>query len=138
MKFFFTIFFSVLFFLNCEKSNSQEQDPIDTALSECMNEDYSTQGMLRCINTAIESYDLEMNKVYNSLMEKLSFDDRELLRESQRTWINFRDKDIKSIEAIYANFDGTMYLPMQAIDRMNLTKHRVQELKSYHWLFEME
>lgn len=138
MKIIFTIFISAIFFLNCEYSYSQDYDQIDAALTECMNEDYSTHGMLRCINTAIEAYDSEMNKVYNLLLGKLNEKDRELVRESQRAWINFRDKDIKSIEAIYANFDGTMYLPMQAIDRMELTKHRVQELKSYHALFEME
>lgn len=138
MKIFFTIFFTSILFFNCEKSYSQDHDPIDATLNKCLSENPTTYGMRDCIAGALSAYDKEMNNVYQKLLSMLNETDQEVLRESQREWIKFRDKEYVTIESIYQNFDGTMYLPMKDLSRMDLTKHRVYELKSYYSLFEME
>ncbi len=46
-------------------------------------------------------WDKRLNQVYRKLMIKLSPKQRKLLRESQRKWLQYRDREFKFIESFY-------------------------------------
>ena len=61
----------------------------------------------------------------------MSAEPRAVLREAQRAWIAFRDRELAWLAKFYGGLAGTMYANMLAADRVDLVKRRVLELASY-------
>ncbi len=122
---------------HAETMDTGESHPVDREMYACMGKDPSTANVVNCIHTAAEKWDAELNRVYQELKERLKPEARKSLTEAQRAWIAYRDLEFRNIEGIYAAMDGTMYHPMRADSRMQITRNRVMELVSYLSLFEM-
>lgn len=114
--------------LNAERT---VKHPIDAWLTGCMEKDPSTRGMNTCLGQAFEKWDLELNEVYRELIGRLSAESGAVLREAQRAWLVFRDRELAWLGNFYGGLDGTIYTTMLAADRVDLVKWRVQELASY-------
>ena len=76
-----------------------EELAIDTFIIEetqrsIFNRDYSTFGMVEAMNEAEVRYDILLNKYYKRLLDMLLVDDKEKLKEAQRSWIKFRDTEL--------------------------------------------
>jgi uncharacterized protein YecT (DUF1311 family) len=101
-----------------------EKHPIDIKVEECLSIDsnQSTFGMIDCIRTAY--YKLHMNT--------LDTDEQEKLRDSQRQWLVYRDKEFEFIETMYRNMEGTMWKIVEADNRNNIVRQRALELTSYY------
>jgi uncharacterized protein YecT (DUF1311 family) len=104
---------------------------IDVWLEQSMSKDASTAGMRAAINQAREMWDAEMNRVYNRLMARLSPEQQNALRESQRAWLTFRDAEGKAISSIIASKDGTMWQLTATDEGMQLVRGRVLRLLAY-------
>ena len=64
-----------------------------TAYDVCMdNSDGVTSEMLDCIQTETKSQEARLNYVYKSLMSKLSPQQKNELRSTQRAWIKYKDQ----------------------------------------------
>lgn len=109
-----------------------ESDPIDIWLEKEIEKDYSTVGMRNATNKAREMWDKELNVVYKKLMSKLSKSDGDVLRESQRNWIKFRDSEGKVISQLIATMQGTMWQMTADSMWMNLTRDRTLRLRDYY------
>ena len=46
-----------------------------------------------CIRSNYEKADEELNSVYKKLKQKLTYEEKKLLLNAQRAWIQFRDND---------------------------------------------
>ncbi len=114
-----------------------DEHPLDTELNACVDAEPSTANILNCIYSITEKWDAELNRVYQELRKRLNAEGRKALQESQRAWIRYRDLEFRQIDELYKNFDGSMYRPMRAEDRMEIIRNRVSELHSYLALFEM-
>jgi uncharacterized protein YecT (DUF1311 family) len=112
-----------------EKSTSDHR--IDVWLEQNISKDPSTAGMRAAINQAREMWDAEMNKVYNRLMARLSPEQQNALRESQRAWLTFRDAEGKAIGLIIASRAGTMYQLSGTDEGMQLVRSRALRLLAY-------
>ena len=108
-----------------------KKHPIDKALEDCMEKDWSTAGMANCTYKAEQMWDKELNRNYRALMQKLPQADREVLRSAQKKWLEFRDNEFKLIDSIYAKLQGTMYIPMRASEAEEIVKKRALELANY-------
>ncbi|MFH1197246.1 MAG: lysozyme inhibitor LprI family protein [bacterium] len=128
MKSLLLCFLLVPAFIYCQE---ESKHPIDISLAECMEKDYSTHGMLQCLNEAAEKWDAELNKVYNELKGMLDDSGKKKLKEAQQEWIKFRDKEFEFLDYLYSQKDGTMYLTMRAADRVEVVRKRALELQSY-------
>ncbi|WP_081469592.1 lysozyme inhibitor LprI family protein [Sphingomonas sp. PAMC 26617] len=53
----------------------------------------------------------------------------ERLRASQRLWLAFRESEAAARRALYEMRQGTMYVPMQASDAVNVIRDRALELE---------
>jgi uncharacterized protein YecT (DUF1311 family) len=127
------LFFVLIFFILIPiRVLSQDNNPIDKELTECMDKNPSTMGLLDCIDIAYQKWDDELNTYYKKLTNILDDEGKINLKEAQRKWIEFRDLEFKNIQSIYSFKEGTMYLPMQALDRMEIVKKRAMELGSYY------
>ncbi len=109
---------------------------LDRALSDCLDRNITTVGMVDCMGQSYEMWDRGLNRVYKQLADRLKPDARKALKAAQLAWIKQRDLDFELIDAMYTEFEGTMFRPMQAEERMRIVKERTLKLKS--WLDLME
>jgi uncharacterized protein YecT (DUF1311 family) len=119
-----------LFYSPFQYAGVPGEHAIDTWLTGCMDKDPSTRGMNSCLGQAYEKWDVELNRVYRELSGKLDMEARAVLRETQRAWIAFRDRELAWLAKFYGGMDGTMYSTMLAADRVELVRKRALTLLS--------
>ncbi|MGL6168056.1 MAG: lysozyme inhibitor LprI family protein [Fusobacteriaceae bacterium] len=96
-----------------------------------LDEDYSTFGKLSASADYYEELDKVLNKSYKELMAILGTEEKIALRNSQREWIKFKDKEIEFSETLYSKKEGTIYRQLTPIIMIDLIKNRINELVSY-------
>lgn len=116
---------------------AQTGSDIDARLEECMNEDPSTAGMVQCLQEAFNRWDEELNSVYKKLLNKLDPETKSLLKETELNWIKFKDSELKFIDKIYSMKEGTMYVPLNLENKVQIIRKRTLELKGYLDLLEI-
>lgn len=80
-----------------------------------------------CFGDDEKAADSTLNKLYQSLIHELSDADKQRLRDAQRAWISFRDKECTFRVAPYA--DGSVAPPLTASCVAALTAQRVVDLR---------
>lgn len=108
----------------------QEKHPIDVWLEKCIEKDSSTLGKIECSDKAYDMWDKELNKVYQKLMKKLSSKERELLKESQKQWLKFRDAEFRFIDGLFLGY-GTVVNVEKVDQKYEFLKARVLQLQEY-------
>lgn len=73
---------------------------IERIASEQMKIDFSTVGMSNAVNELNRQYDQLLNTYYQKLLAKLKDSDKELLKQAQRNWIQFRESELKLINLL--------------------------------------
>ena len=124
------LFLTTFLFLH---GQTEKKHPIDVELQKCLDtkENYTTLAMTECIVKAADSWDIELNKNYKILLGLLTEEQKEKLKESQRQWIKYRDNELDFSRSFYTQMQGTMWIPVAARTRLNLTKQRAEELSDY-------
>jgi len=107
---------------------AQDKHPIDVQLSKDIEKNSSTHGMVEAYGKALKSWDNELNKQYQKLMAGLDAKGKASLKDSQRAWISYRDKEILNIGEFYSKVEGTMFRTISAAAITNLTKNRALSL----------
>jgi uncharacterized protein YecT (DUF1311 family) len=113
-------------------AQSKEEHPIDSILTVCLDSNQSTQGMISCLQTAQESWDKELNKYYELLINVLSDEEKTALRSSQKKWLDYRNAESEFSGLMHTKMEGTMYLIFHADRAMDIVKKRALELKDYY------
>lgn len=101
---------------------------IDAELDAAMEEALTTADQMEVIGRAIEKWDALLNANYGDLRNELPADAFAGLRDAQRAWNAFREKEHAALTTAFDAMAGTMYRPMHAMQRMTLVKHRALEL----------
>jgi len=103
------------------------------------NNPQTTVDMVNSAGNDYEKWDRELNKVYSDLCVALQKHSKELkaLRDAQKEWLLFRDKEFELVDALYATKDGSMYRPMRIGDRTGVVKTRVEQLRERLSLLNM-
>ena len=97
--------------------------------------DYTTSGMINSTINANKEYDKLLNKYYQILLRSLKKEDQQILRQSQRNWLKFRDSELKlnsTLTDTYYSGGGTIQGVIEASRITELTRNRVIEL--YHYI----
>ena len=125
----FLCFFSFIALSQTKEKNYS----IDNELSKCLNKkDISNAEMCNCNISAKNSWDKELNRYYNLLMTKLPVKAKEDLKQSQKIWISYREKEFKFISTYYYEAkEGTMWYGIAEEKKMDFVKNRVLELENY-------
>ncbi|WP_370390458.1 lysozyme inhibitor LprI family protein [uncultured Winogradskyella sp.] len=96
--------------------------------------DYSTNGMVISTLDANREYDKLLNKYYQLLLSSLNEEDKEILKKSQRNWIDFRDSELELNRVLmndYYSGGGTIQRVFAAARVLEITRDRVIELYRY-------
>jgi uncharacterized protein YecT (DUF1311 family) len=102
--------------------------PAFAADNDCDQSDTSQTGMNRCAAKDADVADAELNQVYRQLGNKSEAHEKELLRDAERAWVAFRDK-----ECAYENIadEGGSIYPMSVANCLaEKTRARTKELKN--------
>lgn len=123
---YFSIFTSVIF--------AQEKEQINKSFDNCMDKaQANTVAISNCSYATEKQWDEVLNKYYKLLRGILDKESRSKLKESQRAWIMFRDKEGENILSVYINNkEGTAYHNIAASEISNLVEQRAIQLKAYY------
>jgi uncharacterized protein YecT (DUF1311 family) len=111
---------------------AQDKHPIDKLEEECINKDSTTVGMNNCAMEACKQWDTELNKYYKLLIEVLSKEEKQELKDAQIAWLKYRDLETKFRMDTLLNNQGTMYSNMAMSEKLDIVKQRALELKSLY------
>lgn len=120
-----------LFFTVFTFSQEKITHKIDLELKNCLaaEENKSTVAMSQCLNDALAEWDLELNATYKLLQTKLDSKAEQKLKDSQRQWIKFKQKEVELINATYGKANGTMWQVIKMDKILEITRNRTQKLQ---------
>ncbi len=108
---------------------------IEKLLEKRMNIDYSTNGMNTTMYEAADSYDKLMNVYYNAAMKLLAEADKKVFVTAQKSWIMFRDNEIKLVATLSSDKNssgGTMQTNIAASRYLDMIKTRCTTINYYY------
>ncbi len=136
------------FTVRYEKLNSERTDKFDEGIKfavdtfkiermmvKCMDADYSTMGMNTAVYEAAAKYDALMNKYYKLLSAKLQPADRPALIAAQKSWLAFRDNEVKLYQMLRKdNYSGggTIQSNFMSAQYLDIVKTRTLTLFEYY------
>ncbi|MEI6950833.1 lysozyme inhibitor LprI family protein [Paraflavisolibacter sp. H34] len=134
------IILTVIIVLSCKISFGQDsrQHAIDTKLKKCQETNGSTIGLVECKENAEKDWDAELNKYYKLLLGTLSVDEKQTLRETQREWLLFKEKEVKFYLKVYGSKDGSMWNVVIADKKMQIVRQRAIDLMGYYELLTQQ
>jgi uncharacterized protein YecT (DUF1311 family) len=124
----FCIYFSA-FGVFAGEGGVVKEDDWDLALpykKKCTESSQVQQNM--CLANAYGEVDSRLNAVYSELIDKLDAPDT--LREAQRAWIIFRDKDCEFANSGLGK-DGSLYRYAHTACLINSSEKRIRDLRRY-------
>ena len=126
------IFLLTLFSITT-RGQTDSTNQIDQELQNCLNssENYTTKGMTDCVIKATVKWDTKLHKTYKDLLELLTLEQKERLKVAQREWIEYRNREIEFSHQVYNDMEGTMWIPVAAEKKLDLTRQRTFELENY-------
>ncbi|MEZ3501663.1 lysozyme inhibitor LprI family protein [Pantoea sp. KPR_PJ] len=107
-----------------------QQNPIDLALAQCLNDATSTVAMVSCYDRASQAWDREMNIHYNQLINSLSGEPATALRRTQRQWLAYRDSWQAASRAFFTRTQGSMAQIAVAGQGVDLVRNQALMLQS--------
>lgn len=117
-------------------TNESQQHAIDVQLEKCIEKDYSTSGMNKCVYAATDAW-LEQISIYSNLIKKeLSKEQYTIFISAQRSWERYYELEKKLIVETVYNSEGTIHTNIAAVMIQNLAKQRALYLKNY--LYELK
>ena len=122
-------------FLCAEKTASayvlDEKHPIDVEMERMLDENSSTAGVIEAYEYASKEWDKLLNENYRALMQRLTKEEQDKLRASQREWIKFRDLEFAFNAEYWSKFMGTMYRPFPLAFQCDFVRERALRLGFY-------
>lgn len=101
-------------------SNGHVADRIDVPQCKMLYSD--------CVGEAYDLADAKLNKFYGELMSKLNKDGQEALRNSEREWMKFRDKEFEFLDSYFdSRYSGNRIENLQyKVDIVNKRAARLE------------
>ncbi len=111
---------------------TSETNAIDAAYADCLDKSQGvTATMNNCSGDAVNKMDNRMNQLYKTLMRKLQKPKQELLKDSQRKWLEWRTAEQELSYALDPNEGGTLQTISAGGFAYEMLKRRVQEFELY-------
>ena len=123
----------ILLFNYCAYSQ-EVTHKLNIELENCLNDEknFTTLGMLSCYGEAELKWDKELNSIYSKLINNLDDNSKIKLKESQRNWIIFKDKEIEFLKQFYYSKKGTIWKVNYSMYKMEIVKSRALNLLDYY------
>jgi uncharacterized protein YecT (DUF1311 family) len=132
------LIFSFFSLIVSSQNQIEKKYAIDIAEEKCLEKkDISNAEMCNCVIKARDSWDEELNKYYQLLKNKLPKEAFEVLKESQKQWLIYRDNEFLFITKFYYEVkEGTMWYAVAQNQKMQIVKKRAIELENYYTMLD--
>lgn len=110
------------------EETAEPRHRIDKQVEALLEKSTSTASMLEAYGKGVELWDAELNRVYKELAGLLHEEGKTALKNAQRAWVAFRDAEKALVAQCYSQYEGTVYLPMEADAVMQITRQRAMGL----------
>ena len=127
-KFLTVCYFSSLALSNTSEAFKKEHAQIQNHIEKMVEKNSTTYGMHEALKTEYEELDKLLNKYYNQLMKTLNDEQKIHLRNSQREWLKFRDKEYEFYSLYYHAMGGTMWGLVSSENRNAIMLRRIEEI----------
>lgn len=118
------------------KSTKKEAELIDVEIQECMKScNYTTVCMNDCVYESIPKWEKEINKNIKLLEKIMTKEQIELLHDSQKKWIIYKDAQQKLNSETIGSIMGTMYTNILAGEQIHLIELRAKELDGLYYFY---
>ncbi len=106
----------------------------DLIVSEKFEEAFTTVDIVNVTDESAKEYDRLMNAFYQKLLEKIDEKDQEIVRQSQRDWVKFRDSEMKLNGVLSQDKygGGTIQSIYNNSNYMQLVKERALEIYNHY------
>ncbi len=104
--------------------------PIEMMMESCLSRNVTTVDISDCYLKARESWDRELNRVYALNQARLKDTAKKELKATQQEWIKFRNSAEKTIQAVYAEREGSIWGNITSEKIMEITKEQAVRLNS--------
>lgn len=104
---------------------------IDKALQDCMAKQDTTYEMNKCVYTAMESWNKEIDKYLNLLKSVTTEEDYNNILKAQKNWEVYRDSEFEAVSVIIEK-QGTMFQNSTVGMKSSLIKERALFLKEFY------
>jgi len=125
-----TILLTLLISASIQAKGITPED-IDTKSKACIDGKFSTPDIANCMSEELENWNRLLNQSYKSLMPNLTKVQKDTLRNTQRSWIKYKDLEYKNIESLLKNVKGTMYILIEIDRKSEITKQRALQLTKH-------
>ena len=127
-KFLVVCCFSSLALSNTLETFKKEHAQLQNHIEKMVEKNSTTYGMHEALRTEYEELDKLLNKYYNQLMKTLNDEQKIYLRNSQREWLKFRDKEYEFYSSYYHAMGGTMWGLVSSENRDIIMLRRIEEI----------
>ena len=131
MKKLFLIFIFLIFLSCCYSTAQTTIHPVDKAEQDCISKTADTQVMNQCSITAQNEWEKEIKKTLSELKSVLDKESYKSLINSQNSWEKYKIDEFRSIDKMFENKKGTMYLNVDKGLKVDIVKQRALKLKEY-------
>ena len=123
--------------INKDKNlKSSYAESFDIKLQECMKScNYTTACMNNCTYEAIPKWEKEIDKNIMLLEKIMNKEQIELLHDSQKKWITYKDAQQKLNDNTIGTMMGTLYTNILAADQKYIIEHRAKELDELYYIY---
>lgn len=104
-------------------------EKIDSDLEKCLETASATASLSTCYQQANQSWDQELNIQYKALMVIASPEAQKHLKQTQTSWIKYKEDYITALQKFYTAQDGTIWSTINSEAVMNITKDKAIDLK---------
>jgi len=118
------------------KLTKNKSELIDVEIQECMKScNYTTACMNNCVYDSIPKWEKEITNNIKLLEKIMNKEQIELLHDSQKKWIIYKDSQQKLNSETVGTKIGTIYTNILATDQQYIIKRRANELKNLYSIY---
>ena len=110
--------------------------PIEQKVRDCIDKDYSTVGMNKCVYEGMKAWEKEIDKYLNLLKSTLPEEDFEKIKKSQEEWEEYKEAQFRVAE-IMLKKNGTMHQNVAIGLKSGIIEERAKELESFYNLWKL-
>lgn len=118
------------------KTTKQKDELIDVEIQECMkNCNYTTVCMNECVYSSDIKWHREIESNIEYLKKNMTDKQKQLLDNSQKAWIEYKDAQQKLNRELIGVKVGTIYTNILSSEQVNIIKLRAIELGNLYYIF---
>ncbi len=125
------IYFIFLLITYSSFGQSIQKDQIDIDLQTCLELEENDSYQSECFMTAIIKWEFKLNRTYNKLIKYLKPEQQNLIIESQKQWVNYKNSEVEFSNQFYTNSKENIKYPKAYRTNLDIIRQRAIELETY-------